>query len=227
MRRKLYKYQSINKFTISALKQKGLWASSPSSFNDPFEFRLKDISIGNDNDLKGIEEIRKMNLRFSDYSDFELAEIAKVELQQKMNEFGVICFSESNDNMLMWSHYSDNHFGICLGFEFEDTNETGVYKVKYEKSYPVLDFQNIWHIEGMAKIILTKSIDWAYESEWRLISTSCNEIKKYPVKLTEVIFGCRISTENEKQIMEILNDDGLNYYYAELDDEKYQIKISE
>ena len=27
---------------------------------------------------------------------------------------GVVCFSESYDNIIMWSHYSDNHKGFCL-----------------------------------------------------------------------------------------------------------------
>ncbi|WP_418537050.1 DUF2971 domain-containing protein, partial [Odoribacter laneus] len=32
----------------------------------------------------------------------------------------VSCFSESNDNFLMWSHYASKHSGVCLEFTVKD-----------------------------------------------------------------------------------------------------------
>lgn len=36
---------------------------------------------------------------------------------QFLNNSSVACFSESNTNFLMWSHYASGHTGICLEFE--------------------------------------------------------------------------------------------------------------
>lgn len=33
----------------------------------------------------------------------------------KMNEIGVISLTEAKDNLLMWSHYADNHKGAVIG----------------------------------------------------------------------------------------------------------------
>lgn len=47
-----------------------------------------------------------------------------VEIQRLTQKFlktsYVTCFSETNDDFLMWSHYSSKHFGICLEFSLEN-----------------------------------------------------------------------------------------------------------
>mgnify|MGYP002227506002 FL=1 len=30
------------------------------------------------------------------------------------------CFSERNDSLLMWSHYADEHRGLCIGYNLHD-----------------------------------------------------------------------------------------------------------
>src|ERR1700733_7795266 len=34
-----------------------------------------------------------------------------------LNQCGVLCFSRSWQNALLWSHYGDKHRGICLGID--------------------------------------------------------------------------------------------------------------
>jgi len=41
---------------------------------------------------------------------------------------GVMCFSSTWKNPVMWSHYADQHRGICLGFEVPDVYRK---KIKY------------------------------------------------------------------------------------------------
>lgn len=224
---KLYKYQSINKFTISSLIYRGLWAAKPLSFNDPFEFRLKELKKNDIDKLKNLSEIRNENPHLDKLSDFEFAERYKIEIQNKINGYGVICYTETNDNILMWSHYADNHYGMCLGFEFEDLNESGIYKVNYETLYPELDFEKIWHKEGMAKIFWTKSKDWAYENEWRKITIDSNKIVPYAGRLIEVIFGYRTSEEDKILIKEILKEETIKYLNADLDQNSFKIKIKQ
>ncbi|MDM1045277.1 DUF2971 domain-containing protein [Myroides sp. 1354] len=53
---------------------------------------------------------------------FNLSSFTK-ELERLTSKFFqnsyVTCFSETNDNYLMWSHYSSSHSGICLEFSSE------------------------------------------------------------------------------------------------------------
>jgi hypothetical protein len=40
--------------------------------------------------------------------------------QTLSRDTGLLCFSESWDHLLMWSHYANKHQGICLGFDVDD-----------------------------------------------------------------------------------------------------------
>lgn len=50
----------------------------------------------------------------------------KKEIERLTNKFlkssYVTCFSETNNNFLMWSHYSSKHSGICLEFNLNHNN---------------------------------------------------------------------------------------------------------
>lgn len=43
------------------------------------------------------------------------------EIAEQVNELsktaGIVCFSATNDNILMWSHYADQHNGVVIGFD--------------------------------------------------------------------------------------------------------------
>ena len=45
------------------------------------------------------------------------------------NNCRIACFSEKNDDILMWAHYADSNKGICIKFEVEDKY---FVKVKYQ-----------------------------------------------------------------------------------------------
>lgn len=57
---------------------------------------------------------------------------------------GMLCLTEKEDNLLMWSHYAQNHEGFVIGFDtdhefFSKTeNGTGLWKVKYSFQRPAL-----------------------------------------------------------------------------------------
>lgn len=92
---------------------------------------------------------------------------------------GVLCFSESADRTLMWSHYAKNHEGYVVGLDSSHSvfqtvpphpSRLGTLsKVTYSDKRHQLgqtlekaDFDN-------CSYLFTKSRDWSYEAEWRLI----------------------------------------------------------
>src|SRR5262245_59683864 len=82
----------------------------------------------------GIENLRKRRIKISRLQElndpFELlstelsTEILRIAFSESMRQwsemFGVICFSQSSANPLLWSHYGDRHRGMCLGFDLAD-----------------------------------------------------------------------------------------------------------
>ena len=118
--------------------------------------------------------------RFDDLNDpFELlaVDVASKDLRigmsakkQQVNESeGLLCFSKSWKNPLLWSHYGDKHKGIGLGFDIPD-----------EKLMPVSYIQGLHKIsvlsEGanqetinkfLKRLRYTKFKDWWYEDEVR------------------------------------------------------------
>lgn len=107
------------------------------------------------------------------------------EFQSKLR---LTCFTEDGNNYLMWSHYADNHSGVCLKF---DTNQDENFKnellpVEYRN-----ELINAKTFDDLNKCLLTKLKTWELEKEWRIISSK----KHFPFKqesLVEIVFGLRV-----------------------------------
>ena len=100
---------------------------------------------------------------------------------------GILSLTQRNNNITMWSHYSDNHKGFVIEFSPESdlfkNNKSkirqfrGVNKVKYTSQRPIssivdtekFDILNITNM--ISKIFFTKSPDWKYEEEIRMLTT--------------------------------------------------------
>jgi uncharacterized protein YukE len=103
---------------------------------------------------------------------------------------GVLSLTEKLDHPLMWSHYANNHSGLVLAFD--EINEFfrsprrgqpydagGARRVKYSSERPKFDplidvslIDNLTDEDAISffdKMFFTKSKEWEYEEEWRMI----------------------------------------------------------
>lgn len=88
---------------------------------------------------------------------------------------GILCLSEVRDSVLMWSHYTDNHQGFVVGFDSDDpffckrtniNDEFGFLRcVQYQAQRPQVALADTTSLEWFQ----TKSGDWSYEKEWRIV----------------------------------------------------------
>jgi len=82
----------------------------------------------------------------------------KNELDRITNKFlknsYVTCFSETNDDFLMWSHYASKHSGICLEFNLEN-GQTFPYEMKGKR-----DIDKEKYKERMSEWETTSLIFW-------------------------------------------------------------------
>lgn len=175
----LYKYKSISgdsfKYTQDIFLNKRIYLPPALQLNDPTEglFTL---------------ELEDKNNSWTGYANQYYIDATK--------RLGVFSLSETNNNILMWAHYADNHTGICI--EFNVSQQSSVFhdiqKITYSDKLPHIK-RNQNENEVLRQGLLNKTSDWSYEAEWRLISKAN---KFYPInnEITTVIVGARISNDN-------------------------------
>lgn len=190
----LYRYQPINKYTLENLVHKKNWASNPINFNDPFEFTLR---TGNSINSEGKYILIKKE---------EL--LVKEQIQKTLSSMGVVSYSESYDDILLWSHYAFNHQGMCLVFEIENPKYLHLFKVKYRKTIFNLGFKKN---SKNQPVLYTKSKVWAYEREHRQIFMYNEKHFDYPGKLKEIIFGCQSSIKDISTVVKICNEANMTF----------------
>ncbi|HSK11869.1 MAG TPA: DUF2971 domain-containing protein, partial [Phnomibacter sp.] len=150
--------------------------------------------------------------------DFQMHYDAKVNLLEN-NHYGIISFSKKWDNILLWSHYSSNHTGFCVGFNHELLMKLPGFKgsggdVIYSRDYPSYKPQEFSPIEEFFRSKHVKSIDWEYEREFRItklfwpeIPTDQDRILRFPDDaIVEIILGLNIKKHEEREILKICED---------------------
>ena len=83
----------------------------------------------------------------------------------------IYCLTPNPASTRMWSHYAENHRGICLEFNVTNALFGRACQVTYRPDYPrwvLCDFHD--NPGRVMELILTKSLDWDHEEEYRLVS---------------------------------------------------------
>ncbi|MGP8329362.1 MAG: DUF2971 domain-containing protein [Methanosarcinaceae archaeon] len=270
-----YKHQRIenddSNYTIENLSKYQLYFNDPTKFNDFFDCKIHYVYRGKEEDWADLlkregydsTQIKKhIKLRIDDEiiekegdllilyptnenyraknEPFLHGDIHKKNLPQ------VCCFTETDDNILMWSHYADNHQGICLRFRsnqaadrhFLTLNSTvsPFFKVEYKDDFPpeVNMFDNNRH-QAISKFLVTKYSDWGYEKEYRMLLFE-DKLEKGTIKykkedLEGIIFGLKIEPKNVERIYNTIDEKYLkegthvNFYEAREIRGKYKIQI--
>lgn len=131
-----------------------LRATEKADLNDPFEFLPpKDLFDGIIQMYKnGSESEWAKNTTYEDISkSFFLLE-------------GVISFTETRSNLLMWSHYAQKHSGLAIEFDVENDFFKTIKRVRYDNIKP-----NHIHPNDLENLFFIKSDDWIYEKEHRIV----------------------------------------------------------
>ena len=220
---KLYKYGSISDYSETLFSSPQVFFEEPERFNDPFECTPIFTFDGTEDEF--IDFMSKMLLRLNAgmteqtarataasyyiegrHTRSHTVELFQTELHRMLRSLiAMYCLSERNDSVLMWAHYATKHTGFCI--EFEASDETPFFgtaqPVTYESDYPHVDFFKTPKDEQLDPIFLTKSCDWGYEREWRIIDhTRGRGLRRYPESsMTGVIFGARISEMDKRSII--------------------------
>lgn len=212
-----YKYRSLQTLDqqcfVEAMVLRGeIYFAAPTSFNDPFDLRPT-LSVEAAAEQQRGHAVKLSRKRYPDRSEAEHEQFADDLLNdvyhpdhiegvrrfmeegivRTLSKVGLFCVSESRDNLLMWAHYANEHKGVCLVFDGLHEQMAEAQKVQYsDLRIPVNLITD--HPDTMVdKALLTKSSQWKYEEEWRLIDhIGGTGVKAFhPNVITGVIIGAR------------------------------------
>lgn len=153
----IYKYRSLSgeygrEAIERAIIHNELYWQSPAEFNDAFDC-VPVLYFGDNADERQRYYVREVDARCNGQPRFsrrrcrreiagEHPSLTEKRLQNNFHDLllrsAVTCFSELNDNPLMWAHYADSHKGVCLIFN-EIANqqiEWFCFQVKYQAGRP-------------------------------------------------------------------------------------------
>lgn len=131
---------------------------------------------------------------------------------------GVVSLSKNALSIPMWSHYANFHRGFIIEFRIpvmgyeEDiplSNDRLLpFPVEYSPKRPRLSVGEPTPENIVNKVLLTKSTDWEYEEEERVIDHERGP-GIYPYRrdeiLCSVIAGMKMSDDNYAKLQEIIN----------------------
>jgi len=148
-------------------------------------------------------------------------------IQEQLCHSRVFCVSEKLDNVVMWSHYADQHKGVVFKLRCIDEIDNtllGARKVQYTDAFLPFPDADAYarHLIGEQpidfaslawNIAYTKHIDWGYEEEWRVHMPLLHEppgdgYSLYPEnpRIFEAIYlGCRMEEGDSKRIIDLVH----------------------
>ncbi len=226
--RLLYKYRALTgAYGLSnvediILRNRMRW-QSPTSFNDPFDC-APELIFGMDKQERkrfakeaankaaknsNRSDRRKLSANIKSRDIDDVCNNLFSYFREAMKNSAVSCFSLIENNPLMWAHYAASHTGICLAFEEDPSVGFFGLDVRYSEVRDVVDLTKFGTDgpEMLSKAVLTKSTDWSYEKEVRMIEYKRPAGVRYfdRSRLKSVTLGLRISDKDEKSIKELVS----------------------
>jgi len=229
----LYKYVTANRIDI--LQNGHVRFTQPSVLNDPFEMSADVTSVREENR--------------DDYSFLKMVLNAAANfIRPKYGDsLGVLSLTERPDNLLMWAHYAGEHSGLLIEFDarhefFDQRNSTDsllrcLQPMRYSEERPAVGWK------GYALALLTKSLQWKYEQEWRMIfpleesnlEKEVNSVKihlfEFPPECVRALYlGCRMESDKREAIVDLITSDKRYSHvlvqHARQDSNRYALKLT-
>jgi hypothetical protein len=242
---KLYKYESFSTQSLANLKNGNIYFSLPNQFNDPFDCSLPinlDLSLKSIDSFRdrfiargGLPEnsIQQLKAMSNDELLIMLQKAAYENIEKSLSGKGVSCFSNSFNNLLMWSHYGEKHTGFCLEFDSSYEPFNKAKKVKYINDFPKLNAEEMIidiNCVPVLELLHTKAKPWEYENEWRCIHAESPIAFTYPQEsLVGVYFGSEMNLPSIEIICLILQGQNSNirFWRGNKCNDKFDIEFKE
>ena len=229
----LYSFRSFNVYSLSDLINNEITVSPSKKMNHPFDSIIN--LWGSEEQLKETckehKHIKNLSRSF-DY--FRIRSFCNGETEETLG------------NLLMWSHYADEHRGYCVKYKLskhfikQDENDSFEHMflkpIIYRKDEEKVDISELTTI-NTDLAFATKHESWGYENEVRLIVYNPNkEDAFYGIPLDKdscieaIYFGCRCEQKTINTIKNLFSksDTPPKFYQMKLDrTDVYHLKWKE
>lgn len=172
--------------------------------------------------------------------------ISRVQ-KELLRRIGVFSASETRDDLNLWTHYADSHKGFCIGFDAELVDRycrrivnyfplehaplIVAYPITYAREKPVIIPNRSTGEDRYLAPLLTKAVDYAHEKEMRFFNLNAagKPLSLPPATVKEVILGCRISEDDESEIIELLQRKmpHVTIYRAQMADDSFNLRFEQ
>lgn len=205
---RVYKFYPA-KWGREALSKRRLKVSPIDELNDPFEYLSLDL---------GDRSVRAWAGNFR-----------KIVSEDN----GIISFSTSWEQPLMWAHYAESHQGMALGFDVPDQL---LFKIDYVETRIKPDVDVDHSPSSMDsliyKLLRTKHKEWSYEDEYRLLRPlgNCDPEEgnffaafNDETRLKEVVLGARYQSSRLEELSCGLKSEGVSFQTARAEFRGFQM----
>ncbi|HIF9108244.1 TPA: DUF2971 domain-containing protein [Photobacterium damselae] len=227
---KVYKYLPFNDGSKCILAKGTMKFSHYSDFNDPFDClaiydvvqSLKKYEFRSD---LFQEAARIMNRPNRDIPKLRLQMLNKLQSSIESGSFhndvvsnvGICCLSHNPDSILMWSHYAKNHTGFVVEFtvkqDDQNLNMNNVeeklfgWDVIYNETMPTI-VAGSDSFDAVKDLFLTKSPEWKYESEYRVLGMNKGPgIHRFDqTTISKVIAGTKMSSDDYNELKQLVEE---------------------
>ena len=164
----------------------------------------------------------------------------EVEMDYK-KYYKVACFTQDNDDTVMWGVYGDNQKGICMEYDFhkdpvfeffcmpvnyvEQPNHDRIINKTIDKEH----YSN----RSADEVFLKKTDNWSHEKEWRIVVNTITPYKHYEfegdykylkfMKPESVYLGIKMEDKEKDRIIEMCKTRNIKVYEMKQDNEKVKL----
>lgn len=160
-----------------------------------------------------------------------------------VNIIRVLCLSEEHDNLLLWSHYTGDHKGgvvqlrLDAGSAYLPLSQAVEYSHELPPSGSSSEVaRSLFGLFSDSSLrirrqLFTKSIDWAYEKEWRILMGGFTDENGYaiirPEDIEAIYLGCRMGLDIKRSILDLIEEKYKHVivYQAKKDEMEFQLNF--
>jgi hypothetical protein len=153
----------------------------------------------------------------SDYNDIVR------EITDRKSDVGIACFTETHENVLMWTHYAGNYTGMCISYSANALlsglpNHVNLVRLAYVEEPPLIYPSHVRNTDNAAiRILSQKKYNWAYEREWRVLGPVGKVSIGRAQAIKEIYFGSRVDLRHRQKILAKIQRTGIKALMMEVD----------
>jgi Protein of unknown function (DUF2971) len=154
------------------------------------------------------------------------------DIVQRKSGVGLASFSDTNQSELMWTHYAGQSSGICIEYRplalLKALPERATFaRVSYSDKPMYVAVKDSTDPDAAVKKVLSqKKFNWAYEREWRLLSTLHTNHIRNKFTIRRIYLGSRISEPHKFKLRNALIGTRIRLYEMIVDGYSYTYQIS-